>query len=335
MGISVVGCSSTPRGWESRSEELLEAPVALADNDAMHGELIRSVSVEQPFSELLVSWNISASAGSTAVIEVRGRREPGEWGPWLRIGWQGERPGDPGLVRSPEAMIDVDYLRATGLLSHAQCRVRMIGGSGVVHRLSVVTTAGRVEDLVTREVGVGAGRAFTLPMAFISQKTERPELSGRLCSPTSLAMVMGYFGASMTVLEAADRAYDPTHDLYGNWPRNIAAGFSFGVPGRLFRFSNWNQAERVLRSGRPIVASIFVEPGQLRGAPYRSTDGHLIVLRGIDASGDLMVLDPAASDERSGSLVYRRDDLTTVWLSNTKGTAYLFDPAPADPPVQE
>ena len=37
------------------------------------------------------------------------------------------------------------------------------------------------------------------------------------------------------------------------------------------------------------MISIGVKPGQLRGAPYERTNGHLLVLVGVDPAGDLEV----------------------------------------------
>ena len=74
----------------------------------------------------------------------------------------------------------------------------------------------------------------------------------------------------------------------------------------------------------PIVASIKSKPGELAGAPYSETDGHLIVLRGYDSDGNFLVNDPAGSDAGKGQLVYARRDIATVWLTNGRGTAYLF-----------
>ena len=88
--------------------------------------------------------------------------------------------------------------------------------------------------------------------------------------------------------------------------------------------SNWRQVEGCLRMGWPVIASIQTKPGELRGAPYTQTDGHLIVIRGIDAAGNIMVNDPAAETPDKAIVVYNRDDLTRVWLQRTLGTAYVL-----------
>ncbi|MFN5662885.1 MAG: C39 family peptidase, partial [Planctomyces sp.] len=149
--------------------------------------------------------------------------------------------------------------------------------------------------------------------------------SGRLCSPTSVSMVLAHAGNAAVVAQVAERAYDADNDIYGNWPRNVQAAFTMGLPGYLTRFSDWSQVERTLRAGQPIIASIQVRPGELRNAPYEKTAGHLIVLEGLTADGDVMVADPAVATAREGQLVYRRDDMTRVWLDRVDGTAYILE----------
>jgi hypothetical protein len=129
---------------------------------------------------------------------------------------------------------------------------------------------------------------------------------------------------AVSVETVADAAYDATYDIYGNWPRNVQAAWEQGVPGRLVRIGTLKDAWKLLAAGIPIVASIKARPGELAGAPYSETDGHLIVLRGYDEDGNFLVNDPAASDAARGQVCYARRDIATVWLTNGRGTAYIF-----------
>jgi hypothetical protein len=76
--------------------------------------------------------------------------------------------------------------------------------------------------------------------------------------------------------------------------------------------------------GQPLIISIAAKPGQLRGAPYESTAGHLLVLCGLDEHGKVLVNDPAAISRQAGQLAYFREDLETVWLARG-GTAYVLE----------
>jgi hypothetical protein len=169
-----------------------------------------------------------------------------------------------------------------------------------------------------------AMNGFAIDVPFRSQRTPDPLLSGRLCSPTSVAMVLASNGVVRPVFDVASRAYDSRHDIYGNWPRNIQAAYTLGVPGYLTRFSQWSDVYNTLNAGTPLIVSIQAKKGELRGAPYSETGGHLIVVRGYNAAGDLLVNDPASGEEANGRLVYNREDLQKVWFERTLGTTYVL-----------
>ncbi len=64
------------------------------------------------------------------------------------------------------------------------------------------------------------------------------------------------------------------------------------------------------------------EDGEIPGAPLARSDGHLVVLRGIDPNGDALVNDPA----RPGvAAVYPRAAFERVWLAHG-GIAFAVAP---------
>ncbi|MFN9133306.1 MAG: C39 family peptidase [Phycisphaerales bacterium] len=315
------------------------------------------------FNELLISWNLDVSDGAGTRVEVQvGDSETNFTSPWLYVGrWgAGAPPENPTTtfdrsiaMRADAAgssagsanarlsgKIDVDYFVSEQRFDRVRLRIVAAGARGQsvrVHRLSVLfsdvtgespvfiagapaTTEGTRENLPAMFEG-----EFRIGVPFRSQKTPDEKISGRLCSPTSVSMVLAHAGNAAVVAQVAERAYDADNDIYGNWPRNVQAAFTMGLPGYLTRFSDWSQVERTLRAGQPIIASIQVRPGELRNAPYEKTAGHLIVLEGLTADGDVMVADPAVATAREGQLVYRRDDMTRVWLDRVDGTAYILE----------
>jgi hypothetical protein len=139
-------------------------------------------------------------------------------------------------------------------------------------------------------------------------------------------MVLEYRGVRRPTREVARRVYDPIHEIYGNWPRNVQAAYTLGVPGYLTRFREWREVEAAIARGQPLVASIRAGKGQLRDAPYPSTDGHLLVIVGFDADGRVLVNDPAASSPEGVPRAYPRSEMEGVWLRHG-GTAYVLLPA--------
>ena len=72
------------------------------------------------------------------------------------------------------------------------------------------------------------------------------------------------------------------------------------------------------------MASVAYPQGGLRGAPTRATDGHLVVIRGFTADGDVVTNDPAAPSERSVRRTYDRAELERGWLDGSGGTVYVI-----------
>jgi hypothetical protein len=314
--------------------------------DGLRGtvETFAVIAADHPFREVLPSWNLDVPEGVHALVEVRVRRQvDGRWSPWLFVGEWGDDRRTSATVRSLTTEFDggrvaTDMVQADVALDAAQLRVvALVREDGqrdghelpsrspvVVRRATLCLSAGRVSlEAFGRPPGERAPIALDVP--FHSQRDQDPEIAVRICSPTSVAMVLQYYGVEAEVDDVALRAFDPRHDIYGNWPRNVQAAWSFGVAGHLARFDDWSAVRACFERGVPLVVSIGVEPGQLTGAPYTGTSGHLIVLRGFDAAGDLLANDPAAIDGEQGRVVYAREELEQVWLARG-GTAYVFEP---------
>ena len=64
----------------------------------------------------------------------------------------------------------------------------------------------------------------------------------------------------------------------------------------------------------------------LPGFLFTSTNGHLLVIRGFDANGDVITNDPAVPVDAQARKVYPRLDFETVWLLGSTGTVYVIHP---------
>ena len=161
------------------------------------------------------------------------------------------------------------------------------------------------------------------------------------CSPTSVSMLLAYWGARLgrealvvPVPVAAEHIYDVTYKGTGNWPFNTAyaSGLADGaLHGLVARFDSFAQVERLIAAGVPVSISIAFEEGELTGAPMKRTDGHLIVVKGFTSRGDVLCNDPAFSSDETVSVTYRRDELQRAW-DHSRRTAYVLWPAGTDLP---
>jgi hypothetical protein len=136
-------------------------------------------------------------------------------------------------------------------------------------------------------------------------------------------MVLEACGTNVGTEEMAKECYDAEEDIYGNWSRMVAVAGENGVWGWASRFNGLGAIASHARSGGLAVLSIAFEGGALSGAALERTDGHLVVLKGVDADGDVICNDPSFGDNRGDSVVYQRDEFLKAWLGHG-GVGILF-----------
>jgi hypothetical protein len=174
------------------------------------------------------------------------------------------------------------------------------------------------------------------------------------CSPTSTEMVVEYWrrGPSRRDLRslppdpvfdangrvdasvdwAAIHVFDKDYDGAGNWPFNTAYASHYGLDGSVRQFSSLQGAEHWIKRGVPLVVSIAWNnedddpTNDLDGSDIGGTDGHLMVVRGFTASGDVIANDPASPTDADVRHVYRRDQFEYDWLNASAGIAYVIKP---------
>jgi hypothetical protein len=282
--------------------------------------------------ELLVSWNLDVDEGAGAVVELA--IEAGEErSDWLHLGEWGVAPGVRAPLESTLGTVEVDWFKARRPLSAAQVRVRAFGKPGAVVRVARLDLV--ASDIAARRAAASATPALDpaawrrrLDVPFRSQRSAGAEIASRVCSPTSTSMLLAWRGVDVELERFCALAHDPVNDIYGNWPRNVQAAWTLGVPGRLARCSTWGEVEAYIAAGQPLVVSIRAKKGELAGAPYESTNGHLLVLVGFDEEGRVLVNDPATSDPARGRCTFSRADMEVVWM-NRGGLSYVLMERPA------
>jgi uncharacterized protein YvpB len=287
------------------------------------------LELDPPQERLVLSWQALAPDGTWLDFELRARPAGRfEWSAWVPVGrWgPGTRAASGGRRAAGPAILDVDTLIAAdgSLFAEAQYRVRMHGAGADLPRLFSVALLAFTPGVppLFRVHSPAWGRVLEVPER--SQLAEDPALAREICSPTSLAMVLAYFGRDLPVRAVAEAVFDHHARIYGTWPLNTAFASSLGVPMVVDRFERMEQLEEEIISGRPVVISHRWSPGQLRGAPLPASAGHLVVVAGFTTEGDVVVNDPYA-DPAAGEPVlrtYRREDLHRTWLWQGNGIVY-------------
>lgn len=290
----------------------------------------------------IASWNAKTSAQSWIEVRVRARIGA-RWTKWYAMGeWSASRElgHRHSIARQEDAdgRIDTDTLVLKKRAQALQVRVAFHSNAGSpspsVRLLAVVT------DVDTGVVARVHSRLETPLELDVPERSQRvagspDEVGGggdAWCSPTSTSMVMGYWAHienhpewDADVAQAADGTYDSVYDGCGNWPFNVAFASERGLGGWVARLPDLEALRALLARGVPVIASIKARRGELDGAPYRQTNGHLLVVRGFTARGDVIVNDPYA---RPGHIrrVYRRDQFERAWQGGSNGAVYVIAP---------
>lgn len=325
-------------------------------------------------TELVASWNADTPAGTWIQIEMQGTYNTGDRTPWYVVGrWAASDADIKRATRNHQsdpwstirtdifAIDDVDsgvllrsyrlkltLYRAPG--QAASPRVFMLGAmsSHIPDRFTVAPSRG------------GIAWGMELPVPPRSQMIHRgnyPTWGGGgqvWCSPTSTTMVLAYYGRGPAaeetawitsgytdpqVAHAARMTWDYAYRGAGNWPYNTAYAATFpDIDARVTRLHSLDELERFIRAGIPVVTSQSFLGSELDGSNY-GTSGHLFVVVGFTADGDVIVNDPASSSNAEVRRVYQREQFEQIWLRTRRyrangtvaggsgGIVYLIKPA--------
>jgi hypothetical protein len=128
------------------------------------------------------------------------------------------------------------------------------------------------------------------------------------------------------------RTWDAGYSGTGNWPFNTAYASGYGLDGPVRQYGSLRDVETWILGGVPVVASIArnnsdaIVDNDLDGAPISKSGGHLLVISGFTAGGDVLVADPAAPTRATVRRTYRRAQFERDWLNASTGTAYVIQP---------
>lgn len=308
------------------------------------------------FDELVPSWDATTPANTYVQVKARVATTTGRTSTWKVLGNYSTRDAafrrtSAGPQSDSVARVATDTVRAAPgvALQRYQLRVlvlRLAGTRAVPAVRSVQAVASSAGTLQPTSRPLLGARTLALPRySQMIHRGEYPQYGGggqAWCSPTSLSMILGYYGALPSAASYAwvsrsysDRwvdhvarsVYDHGYRGAGNWAFNTAYAAQRTGGAFVTRLPSLRDAERFIASGVPLAASISFSRGQLTGAPISSTNGHLVVIAGFTARGDVVVHDPAAASNASVRRVYDRAQFERVWQRGSRGTVYVVHDA--------
>ena len=335
------------RSWES--------PVVATDFGAR--ELIPSWNARTP-----------AGTWVNLEVRVASEEHGDPWTPWLVLARWAEGDLEKGAPISrttvPGQVLDVgrvatDCYRAAAPYTFDRWQVRLTGlrplegagvGDGGWPEVSLVSGAALAFDVPDDEATStpSLGRAVELAVPPHSQRLHvgtfpQWDNGGQSwCSPTSTTMLLEHWGLGPTpeetawvghatdpqVVHGVRHVYDSAYRGAGNWAFNTAYAATRGLRAYVTRLRDLTEAERFVADGIPLIVSVTFQRDELDGSGY-DTNGHLLMIIGFTADGDVISNDPnshvTASNEQVRT-VYRRDQFERVWVGDDGGLAYVMAP---------
>ena len=293
------------------------------------------------YKEAIASWNAATPAGSW--VEVQFRAQYGtRWSKWYILGiWASDystiERHSVKLQGDSDGFVAVDTFVSSNkkeTTNKFQLKLRLFraNGSAAIPTIQNASVAYSTEVPKSASISPGDSTKWdTLLTVPECSQMVYPDGGEVWCSPTSTSMVLGYWindGAPCgpRVQSTVTGVYDWIYDGHGNWPFNTAYAATFGYEGYVARFTSLTQAEEYIAAGVPVIMSIAWGKGDLTGSDIDSTNGHLFVLVGFDASGNPIVNDPASPADETVQRIYLRTELEPLWLEASGGTVYLIYP---------
>ena len=334
---------------------------------------------EKPFNKLVTSWQAEAPGNSWIETHVQVQRTDGTWSNWYNMGnWAFANTVHPdGSITSQRGFageqadatgsVDQDtFWTNDGIWAKAYKIRSVMHADGVkkpvVRQLAAVTS----DYLLNAETGTSATtmtRQIDLPVPALSQynhNNEYPQFDGggaAWCSPTSVSMILRYYGKGPSAADIAALPADPVFDANqrrdgdvdyavqhifdngypekntGNWPLNTAYAASYGLNTSVRQYNSMQDLERWIKKGVPIVITLKwdntdADPANdLTGSSIDKTAGHLMVVRGFTKEGNVITNDPASpAGNQQVRHVYDRGQLEHLWLKAKGGTVYVIKP---------
>ena len=280
------------------------------------------------WDELIVSWNYPGAPTNGMRIDAKVFYEAHETSWYTLAHWALDPTSHPReSVRhqnDEHGRVDTDILKMKQPGGAAQLRIVIDGPPDLLKFLALCFAERNATQPPLETDRKGWGSALEVVQR---SQANYPEGISEWCSPTSLSMVLSFWGEKLNrpelhydVPEVARAVHDPGWPGTGNWPFNTAfAGAHPGIRAYVTRFTHLSEIEPWLNAGVPVIAS--VRYGLLKGRSERG-NGHLIVCLGFTQEGDLVVNDPGRLAVRQ---TYSRENFTRAW-ADSLNTVYLVYP---------
>ncbi len=288
-----------------------------------------------PMTELLPSWNVDLPTSAGVTIFAQVSRDGETWSDWLYIGRDGAAPRVHTRNTTWDGVdVDVDYLLISKPLVYYRWRVDLSGINSAMPslRLFAVCAGHSAGDKAlferhgTRPAPDSKPAEIRLEVPWRSQRADDvpKRIREAVCCPTSIAMVLEYHGKDLTTSDVCDLNYDRDYRIWGVWPKSAQTLSRFGLRSWVMQARSLEDLRPWLERGLPVIISVKAFKGDITTPRYYEATGHIMVVSGMDAEGNLWINDPYGHRE-SEPLKWTRAEMEKI-LIGRGGVVIVAEP---------
>lgn len=165
----------------------------------------------------------------------------------------------------------------------------------------------------------------TIKIQNFSQSIRCPKISGSICSPTTMTILLNRLGEDLLPEEVAHSSFDSNYG-FGNWSFATAIAGSYGYKSYV-DYTTIEGLKAEISKGYPVGVSVQYSNEKNDKYPYIEgvtgcTPGHLMTICGFLKRGEdeyVVVNDSYAKDNESASREYKVEEFKNAW----KNVAYI------------
>ena len=301
-------------------------------------------SSTDPFTELILSWNAFRPKKGRFIFKVSVKHH--HWSPWYPVAeWKPDFQQTFVNSRNP-------FVHA----KHVKVELKKRQKATAFRVAAIAENGARLKDLKALFACLSNSNKFCpgrsdldLPSLRVKGVPRQSQMVldhprfRDLCSPTSLCVLLGYFGRHLKtsfefgndlvgglsdyIPDFAKKVHDDSYlDIYGNWILNVAQAFDSAKGNVFFRvekLNNFKELYSYLKRNIPVAVSVR---GYLRGAVKSYDNGHFIVVVGWDNQKKaVLCIDPAFQPSWKTARAYRLRDFLTAW-GTSRNLSYISIP---------
>lgn len=297
------------------------------NSNIINNEIVLSKLGSQLFSQLIFSWNADRPSKGYFSFSVQVRDSiTKRWYPWHQMAkWGQDGMGkniQQSLTSKTPRGTQFHYVRLelpSGRLADAfRLKIKMHNNAKIQDLKQIFINLVNRDKFVS-EVGVSKIKQLTSVhisgVPKLSQMQLNHPLYDKLCSPTSVSMLIGFLlKKKFDPHLVAKGVFDEGLKAYGSWPFNMAHAYELCEGKYTFhveRLDSFKTIHEYLSSGMPVVVSVR---GPLSGGATPYTHGHLLVVVGYNKrSRKVICHDPAFASNAKTKIAYNLDDFLTAW----------------------